>query len=58
MKRVNPAPGNPEEAVRLHEMDAENDKASAKLNTIINVAAFMAIVGALRIGKSLLIIAV
>lgn len=41
---------NPEDAVRLHEIDVEAEKNSARLNTIINVAAFIAIVGALRIG--------
>lgn len=42
---------SPEDAARLQEMDMEAEKASARLNMIINVAAFVVIVGVLRVGK-------
>lgn len=41
----------PEDAARLHELDMEAEKASARLNMIMNVAAFVVIVGVLRVGK-------
>ena len=46
MKRV-----NQEEALRQHEMDVEAEKAAARLNLLINAAAFVVIVGVLRIGE-------
>ena len=45
MKRV-----SPEDAARL-QMDVEVEKASARLNMIINIAAFVVIVGVIRVGK-------
>lgn len=41
---------NPEEAARLHQMDVEGEKAAARLNMLINVAAFVVIVGVIRVG--------
>ena len=42
---------NPDDAAKLHQMDVEVEKAAARLNMIINVAAFIAIVGAIRVGE-------
>ena len=42
---------NPEDAARLQGMDMEAEKASARLNMILNVAAFIVIVGVIRVGK-------
>ena len=44
---------SPEHAARLQdeELDMEVEKASARLNMILNVAAFVVIVGVLRVGK-------
>ena len=42
---------SPEDAARLQELDMEAEKASARLNMILNVAAFVVIVGVLRVGK-------
>ena len=46
MKRV-----SPEDALGQHETDVEAEKAAARLNLLINSAVFVAIVGAIRIGK-------
>lgn len=44
---------SPEEAAKLQGFDLEQEKASARINVLINVAAFVLIVGALRVGQSL-----
>ena len=41
---------NPEEVARVHQMEAEAEKASARLNMLMNVAAFVVIVGVIRVG--------
>ena len=42
---------NPEDAAKLQGLDLETEKASARLNMIMNVAAFVVIVGVLRVGE-------
>lgn len=46
---------SPEEAAKLQGFDLEQEKANARVNVLINVAAFVLIVGALRIGLSYLV---
>ena len=46
---------SPEEAAKLQGFDLEQEKANARVNVLINVAAFVLIVGVLRVGQSPLV---